>query len=91
MRKYSVEEAIQISNKVTSISSILLGAAITFVIGILLVKLLWAWTVPDLFPAAVDQGLVARDLTWLAATKLAVLAALLVSTGSLVAGRWGRQ
>ena len=90
MNKYSVEEAIVIGNEVTRATSILIGAAVTFVVGVILVKLLWAWTMPDLFPAAVDQGLIAADLTWLAATKAVTLVAMLASTGALVAGRWGR-
>jgi hypothetical protein len=51
---------------------------------------LWAWTIPDLFPAAVDQGLIVDDLTWLAAMKIVILVAILVGTSSLVTGRWGR-
>lgn len=91
MSQYSVEEAVEISNRITGVAIILVGAAVTFLIGIVLIKVLWAWTVPDLFPAAVDQGLIARELTWLAAAKLAILIALLVSTGSLITGRWGRK
>ncbi|UCG24689.1 MAG: hypothetical protein JSW55_01435 [Chloroflexota bacterium] len=88
MRKYSLEEAIDIGYEVTRVTSAIVTAAVAFAIGVVLVKLLWAWTVPDLFPAAVDQGLVAADLTWLAATKVVVLVAILASTASLVAGRW---
>jgi len=35
-----------------------------FVLALLLIKLLWPWTIPDLFPGAVDQGLIAREITW---------------------------
>ena len=90
MRKYSVEEAIDIGNEVMGVTSAIVTAAVTFAIGVVLVKLLWTWTVPDLFPKAVEQGLIAADLTWLAAAKIVVLVAILASTGSLVAGRWGR-
>jgi hypothetical protein len=51
--------------------------AITGLIALLLIKLLWAWTIPDLFPGAVDQGLVARDISWLAAFKLALFIAVI--------------
>jgi hypothetical protein len=91
MRKHSVDEAIDIGNTVTGITSILIGAAVALAVGVVLVKLLWTWTVPDLFPAAVDQGLITRDLTWLAAMKAVALVAIVSSTGGLVAGRWGRQ
>ena len=33
-------------------------------LGLLLIKLMWAWTIPDLFPGAVEQGLVADSLSW---------------------------
>jgi hypothetical protein len=35
-------------------------AVMAFVLALLLVKVMWAWTVPDLFPGAVKLGLVAR-------------------------------
>jgi len=53
--------------------------ATVLVVALLVVKLLWAWTVPDLFPGAVQQGLVAREISWLASFKLALLAAVLTS------------
>ncbi len=90
MRQYSVEEAIEITNKITGATIVLVVTGVTFVIGVILIKLLWAWTIPDLFPVAVDQGLIAGGLTWLAAMKAAVLVAILSGTGPLVAGRWGR-
>lgn len=47
------------------------------VLSLLLLKLLWAWTVPDLFPGAVEQGLVAKEISWLAALKLSIFIAML--------------
>ena len=52
------------------------GAGV-FVLMLLMIKGLWAWTVPDLFPEAVQQGLVARDITWFAAFKVAIFVAVL--------------
>ena len=37
-----------------------------------IIKLLWAWTIPDLFPGAVEQGLVAAEISWLTSFKLAI-------------------
>lgn len=54
-----------------------------FVLMLLLVKLLWAWTVPDLFPGAVEQGLVAASISWLAALKLALFIAVLGGASGL--------
>lgn len=90
MKKYSVEEVIEIGNKVTDVTTALVTAVVTFAIGVILIKLLWAWTIPDLFPAAVDQGLIAGGLTWLAAMKAAALIAILSGTGALMVGRWRR-
>lgn len=90
MRKYSVEEAIDIGARVTGAANILVAALVAFVIGVVLVKLLWTWTIPDLFPAASAQGLISHDLTWLAAFKLVAIVAILNSTGMLIAGRWRR-
>jgi len=48
-----------------------------FLLALLVIKLVWAWTIPDLFPGAVEQGLVAESLSWYASFTLAVLVALL--------------
>lgn len=55
----------------------LLVMVAVFVLALFLIKLLWAWTVPDLFPKAVEEGYVARDIGWLAALKLAIFLAVL--------------
>jgi len=52
-------------------------ACAAFVVVLLLFKLLWAWTVPDLLPGAVQQGLVAREISWLTAAKIALVVAVL--------------
>ena len=52
-------------------------ACVALVVVLLLVKVLWAWTVPDLFPGAVQQGLVAGSISWLTAVKIALFAAVL--------------
>jgi hypothetical protein len=91
MNKYSFGEAVDISNKITIGTNILISTAVTLVIGVILIKLFWFWTIPELFPTAVGQGLIVGDITWLNAFKITGLVAILTSTGSLVAGRWGRQ
>ena len=50
---------------------------LALVIGIMIlaffiIKWLWAWTIPDLFPGAVEQGLVAAEISWLTSFKLAL-------------------
>jgi hypothetical protein len=58
--------------------ALVVGAG-ALVLTLLLVKLLWAWTVPDLFPGAVEQGLIARSISWLAALKVAIFVAVLAA------------
>jgi len=59
---------------IPGIIALVLGvAAIMFFV----IKLLWAWTVPDLFPAAVEQGLVAAEISWLTSFKLALFIGLI--------------
>jgi len=59
-----------------------------FVIVLLLVKLLWAWTIPDLFPGAVAQGLIARSISWFTALKVSIFVAILAG---LAGARKGKQ
>ncbi len=66
----------------------LVVVVLTFVVALLLVKLLWVWTVPDLLPGAVEEGLVAATISWFTAFKLAVFVAVLAGIGG--AHRAGR-
>ena len=43
------------------------------------IKLLWAWTIPDLFPGAVQQGLIASKISWFTSFKLALFFGILTS------------
>ena len=65
----------------SKIAAVVAGAVtlgcVAFVVVLLLVKALWAWTIPDLFPGAVEQGLVARSISWWTAVKLAAFVAAL--------------
>lgn len=76
---------------VTTGVTILVTIGVTFVIAVVLFKFVWAWVVPDLFPGAVTQGLIAADLTWLASLKLAVLVAVLSGFGPALSGAFVRQ
>ena len=61
------------------IPSIMLIVVGVFVLGILMIKLIWMWTIPDLFPGAVAQGLVAGRISWFAALKLSILVTVLAA------------
>lgn len=56
---------------------ILVAVVVIFVISLVVFKVVWAWVIPDLFPGAVEQDLIVKDLTWFAAFKLAVLVSVL--------------
>ena len=57
-------------------------AIIPIILGVIagaffIIKFLWAWTIPDLFPGAVEQGLIASEISWLTSFKLAIFFATL--------------
>ena len=62
----------------TAIAAGLVVAFLAFVIVLLVIKVLWAWTIPDLFPGAVEQGLVAGSISWFTALKVAIFIAVLM-------------
>ena len=61
----------------TILSGILALPLLVFVAVLLLAKLLWTWTVPDIFPGAVEQGLIASSISWFTAFKIAIFATVL--------------
>ncbi len=62
---------------------------IVFIIALFVIKFLWGWIVPDLFPGAVAQGLVAGTIGWYTAFKIALVIGL--SSGMFKAGSDHRQ
>ena len=88
MRQVTIDEARDISNRVSAAATALITAAAVFAVGVVLVRVFWAWTVPDILPLAVEQGLIAATIGWLTAVKITAFAAILGTTGSLIAGRW---
>jgi hypothetical protein len=76
-REIEKEVEKKVTDWVTVVITVLVTVAVMFVISLVVFRFVWGWVVPDLFPGAVDQGLIVADLTWLAAFKLAVLVAVL--------------
>jgi len=58
---------------------ILAVMAIVLVVLLFLVKVLWVWTIPDLFPGAVEKELIARDISWLTALKMSIFLTVIAS------------
>ena len=68
------------------VPGILAIIGLVFLVFLLLIKVLWAWTIPDLFPGAVEQGLVASDISWFTAPKLAIFIAMLAGIAGIRQG-----
>ncbi len=51
--------------------------AIVLIVGLMVLKLVWAWVVPDMFPGAVEKGLIAGEISWWTSLKLAIVLAVL--------------
>lgn len=54
-----------------------------FILALLLLKILWGWVIPDLFPGAVEQGLIAGSISWFTALKMAIFVAVLGGVAGL--------
>ena len=54
---------------IPGISALVIGIMI---LAFFIIKWLWAWTIPDLFPGAVEQGLIAKEISWFTSFKLAL-------------------
>jgi hypothetical protein len=72
---------------ISLVPGVLLVTAAVSVLALLLVKWLWEWTVPELFPGAVKQGLIAATISWYASFKLAIFIAVLAGVARLGRGR----
>ncbi len=68
---------------VPGILALVLGA---FIVALFLVKILWAWTIPDLFPGAVEQGLIAKEISWYTSLKAAIFVAALAGIAGIRRG-----
>ena len=81
----------RVTEAVTSGTTIIVTAAVTFAVMVIVLKFVWAWVVPDLFPGAVAQGLINANLSWLATVKLAVLVAVLSGVYQTLIGAFNRR
>ena len=69
------------------VPGVLLIIVSVLILALLLIKLLWPWTIPDLFPGAVDQGLIAREISWYTSFKLAIFIAVLAGIAGIFDGK----
>ena len=72
-------------NRATKLFAVIPGlitlAAGAIAIAFLVIKLLWAWTIPDLFPGAVENNYIAREISWFTSFKLALFIGVLTAMG----------
>ena len=61
-----------LSKILTAVSAVVAIVGIVFILAFFLLKILWAWTIPDLFPGAVAQKLIAEEISWFTSFKLAL-------------------
>ena len=61
------------------VPAVLSVLVLAFILALLLVKFLWSWTVPDLFPGAVAEGLIAESISWLTSLKVAIFVAVMAA------------
>lgn len=57
---------------------LIINIAIMLLVAATLLKLLWAWIIPELFPGAVAQNLILPALSWSLSFKLVVLASVVL-------------
>jgi hypothetical protein len=72
--------------RVTNITVAAITAAVSFAVLVALIMIVWAMIIPDLFPGLVEQGLIAPRLTWITATGLAALTAVVLAAGRILVG-----
>jgi hypothetical protein len=60
---------------------------LSLLVALFVLKILWAWTIPDLFPGAVEQGLIVKSISWLTSLKLAILVAVFAGIAGARKGR----
>ncbi|MCE5314256.1 MAG: hypothetical protein ABFD49_11340 [Armatimonadota bacterium] len=65
------------AKKVGMAAAILSAAVVGLIFGLLVIKFMWSWVIPDIFPGAVEQGLIAKSISWYTAFKVAVFVAFL--------------
>jgi hypothetical protein len=56
------------------------------VLALLLIKVLWSWTIPALCPGAVETGLIARAISWFTAFKVLIAAVFIGKLMGIAAG-----
>ena len=64
---------------------------LVFCAVVILVKFVWIFLVPSLFPGAVDEGFIVASLSWLTALKIGILVMGLMLARDFAAKRTGMK
>ena len=67
----------------TLVLRLLVIFSVALLISLLLVKLLWGWAVPDMFPQAVEGGFIAGSISWFTAFKISIIVAFVAAFASI--------
>ena len=59
------------------LTAILISFLLPLIISTIGIKYFWTIVVQQLFPGAVEQGLIAREISWFTAMKVAIFVALI--------------
>ena len=51
---------------------ILLIIPVLYFLFLVIIRALWGWVIPDLFPGAVEEGMIIAELSWYTAFKLSL-------------------
>ena len=57
--------------------------SVALLISLLLVKILWGWAIPDIFPQAVERDFIAGSISWFTAFKISIIVAFVAAFASI--------
>jgi len=69
----------------------IIAGIVMFTVTLFLLMIMWAWIIPDLFPGAVEQGLIAGKISWLTALKVALFVGILSAFARGVHSKKGNE
>ncbi|MGD2087708.1 MAG: hypothetical protein PVH61_16140 [Candidatus Aminicenantes bacterium] len=73
-----MEKKKQITILLAFIPIALVVLVLVVLLAVFLIRVLWAWTIPAIFPNAVRQGLIVSSLSWFTGFKV-LIAAVVIS------------
>ena len=69
----------------------LLVGTVVFLLGLSFMRIWWEWAIPDVFPSAVAQGLIAESPSWSESIKIALSLAALAGILASTSDKWSQR